>query len=280
MENSVASQENSSSQPKGTKTPISVGVPYPIETIDEILKVAESLVLRHGTGSIITKEQIAEEVKKSAKGLSLFFSTFVHYGVFTTVHGKGYAIADLLRNYMNPVHVEDERKYMLEMFKRPSLYAKIIEQQNGHVLPTDAKRLGNMLKKDPYNVTDYAAERAAKIFLDNARSLGLLDSHNTFNVLGNQSSAHHKDEGKKEDSKKPERRDNPEAELFELPIPLSGNRKAKLFYPLDNLTKKDIRVIAKALAYIASTVLDETDAEEAEKEIEKEVLGKNGSSAN
>lgn len=173
---------------------------------------------------------------------------------------------------MNPVHEGDEYRYMIEMFKRPTLYSKIIENQNEQIVPTDPKRFGNMLKNDPYGIAEYAAERAAKVFLENAKNLGLLDVKNTFRINGSKSHTNHAAEDTKEE--KPMQNNTPADDLFELRIPLSRGRKAKLFYPLDNLTRKDIRVIAKALAYIASTVLDEKEADEAEKDINKEVYGK------
>lgn len=284
MTDSVANQESdfvdgkqqpSNVNTKAAKVPISAGVPYPIETIEAILQMAKQMASEHGTGRPITKEEIAKAANKSINGLSQYYSTFVQYGIFNTVHGKGYSSTELLRKYMNPVHDDDENKCMMEMFKKPSLYSKIIENQNGQIIPTDPKRFGNMLKEEPYNITDYAAEKAAKIFLENARHLGLLDSKNTFRVNGLTPPVNdnYAPEGQKEQKSSPNHK-LAESELFELPIPLSGNRKAKLYYPLDNLTRKDIRVIAKALAYIASTVLEEDEAIAAEKEINKEVLGK------
>lgn len=50
-----------------------------------------------------------------------------------------------------------------------------------------------------------------------------------------------------------------EPELFTLPIPLGGKRKAYLKYPLEDLSKKDIRVIRKALDFIESSISTEED---------------------
>lgn len=272
QENNPTIEQTTSQDGKAIKGQPS-GVSYPIENINNIIQVANQLVSEHGTGIPITKEQIATAVNKSFTGLSQYFSTFVQYGVFSVAHGKGYMPTELYRKYKNPVHEGDEKKYMLEMFKKPSLYAKIIENLNGHMLPPDARRFGNMLKDEPYNVTDYASEKAARVFLDNVRHLGLMDANNTLRMTGNYA----KTQTSKNDQGDTRQQDPPppgDTDLFELPIPLSGNRKAKLSYPLKNLTKKDIRVIAKALAYIASTVLEEEDAEEMEKEINRDVLNK------
>lgn len=44
-----------------------------------------------------------------------------------------------------------------------------------------------------------------------------------------------------------------------IPIPLGGKRRAYLKYPLEDLSRKDIRVIKKALEFIESSLLDEED---------------------
>lgn len=262
METVANHNQETTPQAAKPKTPVNIGVPYPTETIETIIQVAKQMVAEHGTGRPITKEEIAKAVNKSEKGLSQFYSTFVQYGVFVTVHGKGYSPTELFRKYLNPVHDGDEEKYMLDMFKKPPLYSKIIDNQNGHVIPTDIRRLGNMLKDEPYNVSDYATEKAARIFLENARSLRLLDANNTFRLNGSVSQANHPPKKEKDDTPAPPKPQNPDSNLFELPIPLPNRRKAYLRYPLEDLSKRDIRVIQKALDFIASSIEDDDDHED------------------
>ena len=63
----------------------------------------------------------------------------------------------------------------------------------------------------------------------------------------------------------------PENDLFELPIPLDSTRKAYIRYPLNDLKKKDIKVIVRALSFIASSISDDgEDLEIVIKETKKE----------
>jgi hypothetical protein len=184
----------------------------------------------------------------------LVYSTLVQYGIFTLVHGKGYLPTDLYRRYTQPKTDHDEERAKLEMFNSPPLYSKIIQNLNNHQLPSDEKRFANTLKDEPYNVNPNSADRAAKIFFENARNLKLLDVHNTlkFSLSSNIEKADfHKPPPAAKDEKPLEE------SLFELPIPLPNKRKAFLKYPLDNLTRKDITVITKALEFIASSLDDD-----------------------
>ena len=252
---------------KNNKTQQGTGVPYPVETVDNILEAAKTIVDQYGTGKPITKEEIGKTIGKSTSTLSQYFSTFTQYGIFNLSHGKGYLPTELYKKYVHWVHDGDQEKYKLEMLRRPPLYTKIFENLLGQTLPIDGRRLANLLKEEPYNVSEFGAERAARIFLENARNLHLLDSHNTLRLPSNETKTHKPKEEPKETPPPPKK----DPSLFELPIPLSGKRKAILMYPLEDLTKNDIRVILKAVSYIASTVLNEQQATEIEIEIDTEV---------
>jgi hypothetical protein len=238
--------------------PYSLGVPYPIETVDEVLNNAKTIVEEYGTSRPISKEEISRILNKKVATLSLTFSTMVQYGIFSLIHGKGYIPSDLYRKYTEPVHENDEFKIKLKMFKSAPLYGKIIEHLNGHTLPSDVKRFSNLLKGDPYGVNQNSAERAAKVFFENCGILKLRDSAGRFKFpdSDNLPRAHDKpggDHAQIRHTPPP----NPELELFELPIPLPNKRKAYLKYPLENLTRKDITVISKALEFIASSLDEE-----------------------
>lgn len=241
-----------------------VGVAYPIDTVDSFLESAKRLVEEYGSSRPITKEEISKTLNKKINSLSLFFSSLGQYNIFTVVHGKGYLPSDIYRKYTEPVHDQDEYKAKLLMFQSAPLYAKIIEQLNGHQLPADEKRFANLLKGDPYNVNPNSAERAAKVFFDNCRGLNLRDSTGKFkfpnlsNLNGNGQqfdSVTPPPPGGKPDSQDPD-------DSFTLPIQLGGTRKASLTYP-KKLTKKDIRIIAKALEFVATSII-ENDNEDSE----------------
>ena len=257
MEDIIKIEQSNESKIKGQ----GIGVPYPIETIDEVLNSAKIIVDEYGTSKPISKEEFSRTLNKKVASLSLFFSSLVQYSVFNLVHGKGYIPTDLYRRYTEPVHDNDEYKYKLEMFKSAPLYIKIVENLNGHTLPSDEKRVANLLKGDPYNVNPNSSEKAAKIFIENCRDLNLRDSMGKFKFpdlsnLNKVEKTPHLQENLNEH--KPFVNIIPQnEELFELPIPLPNKRRAYLKYPIDNLTKKDINVITKALEFIASSLDDE-----------------------
>jgi hypothetical protein len=238
------------------------GVPYPVETIVEMIDNSKRLVDEYGSSRPISKEEISKAFGKSVNTLTLFFSTMVQYGLFNLVHGKGYLPSDLYRKYTEPVHDNDEQKAKLTMFKSAPLYAKIIENLNGHQLPADEKRFANLLKGDPYNVNPNSADKAAKVFFENCRDLNLRDTSGKFKFSeSNITALHRPKEDASSSNEEPKLSTSTQAsssdELFELPIPLPNKRKAYLRYPLENLTKKDINVISKALEFIASSLDDE-----------------------
>jgi len=233
-------------------------VPYPIDTIEEALEAAKKIVAETGTSKPISKDEISRILSKKVASLGLFYSTLVQYGIFSLVHGKGYLPSELYRKYVNPIHNDDEYKAKLLMFKSPPLYAKIIDNLNNHQLPSDEKRLANLLKQEPYNVNQNSAERAAKVLFENARDLRLLDINNTlrYNIAYNQQNAQpvEKEITKSEVEKKKASTDEDDS-LFELPIPLPGKkRKAYLKYPIEDLSKRDIMVIRKAIDFIESSI--------------------------
>lgn len=238
---------------------IAPGVAYPVQTINDAIEDAKRIVSEVGTSKPISKEEISRILGKSVSTLSLFYSTLVQYGLFTLVHGKGYQPTELYRRYTQPGFDNAEVMAKLEMFKSPPLYAKIIEALNNHQLPSDEKRFANVLKGEPYSVSPNAADRASKIFFENARDLNLLDSQNTLKY-----SLESKAKGRieiapplGEEVKSPAKIEIEDDGLFTLPIPLPGRRKAYLRYPLENLSRKDIIVIEKALEFIASSIDDE-----------------------
>lgn len=257
-------EETKQDDVKQERKPPGVGVAYPIETVDSLLENARQLVDEYGSSRPISKEEISKTLNKKVNTLSLFFSTMVQYSVFNLVHGKGYVPSDLYRKFTEPVHDNDEYKCKLMMFKSAPLYAKIIENLNGHMLPADEKRVANLLKGEPYNVNPNSADRAARIFIENCRVLNLRDNNTgkfKFPDLQNMAKpslidVHTPIQAVQE---KPQFSpyDDVNDELFELPIPLPNKRRAYLRYPVNDLTKKDILVITKALEFIASSLEDE-----------------------
>ena len=239
------------------------GVPYPSESLTDCLTTIDKLIVENGTGSIITKEDISRVTGKQQNSLTLTFSTFQQYCILEKAHGKGrgFCLTSLYNKYHEKIYDHHEREALLEMFKSPPLYNKILDNLNGTILPSEEK-FHSLLKGEPYNVNPNSAEKASKFFFENARFLKIIEGNNKLNFsLG--------------DSKNPETIVKPPAnhpryndgDLFELPIPLGGSRKAYLKYPLADLKKKDIIIIAKALNFVASSLINDNGENDFEIEI-------------
>ncbi len=244
-----------------------VGVPYPIESVDEMLSIAKMLVDEYGSSRPISKEEISKTLNKKINSLGLLFSTFGQYNILSVVHGKGYLPTDLYRKYTEPVHDNDELKAKLQMFQSAPLYAKIIEQLDGHQLPADEKRFANLLKGEPYNVNANSAEKAAKVFFENCRSLNLRDGGGKFKFHNAASVTSANATAVKQDPAPPSL---PSSQaLVKLPIHLPGddNRLAYFEYP-KSLSKRDFKVIAKALTFVASSLITDDENEDYELRIE------------
>ena len=225
--------------------------------------MVEKIVLDHGTNEAISRDDIAKSLDKAIATVIMKISSCVQYGMLRSQHGKGYFISDLFKKYLQPVYENDEKNVLLEMFKNPPLYAKLIDNKDNEILPTE-ERFANLLKGDPYKLNSNSSDKAARVFFENVNYLDLIDSHRRFkfhkeNVRKVETTFVEITQPSKETSPAP--KPSVEQNLFILPIPLPNRRKAFLQYPLEDLSLKDIRVIRKAIDFIASSI-DTSEVEE------------------
>lgn len=258
-----------SSNPKNKPTLI-MGASFPVETIKSCIDTVKKIASHSGSGNFVSRKDVTIILGKSEGTVNLKLSTCVQYGLLLNKHGKGYLPSELFMQYIDPVYDEDRKKAMLQMFNQPALYAKIILALNSKILPNE-DGFANLLKNE-YGVNPNSSEKAAKIFFENAKMLDIVDNNNRLRVLPSLSgeekskdinlSGEAKNAGEENPSPPPPLPPPPPADdLFELPIPLGGKRKAYIRYPLDDLKKKDIKIIVKALAFIASSIEDENGDE-------------------
>ncbi len=237
---------------------------YPWESIEDSIDLLRKLTDGRIIANPISKKDMSIIVGKSESTLTMKISTAVQYGLLKKVFKKGYLPGDLFDKYMNPVFDDDQKKALLHIMNSPSLYKKLIEELNGKTIPTEAG-LANHLKGS-YGLNPNSTERAAKVFFENARYLGIVDNtrrmrfiipdaHGSANPAATNKHVHEQHTGN--GAPPPPPPPPPADDLFELPIPLPNKRKAYLRYPLDNLTRKDINVITKALEFIASSLDEE-----------------------
>lgn len=258
---------------ESAKKQITSGVAYPVEDIFTSLSTIDRIVQENGTGTVISKDDISKITNKKTNTLVLTFSTYQQYGILEKVHGKGFLPSALYKKFHEKIYDHHEREALLEMFKRPPLYAKIIDKLNNQNLPSEEK-FPALLKDEPYNVNPNSAERASRIFFENARKLNLIGYNNKFIFSETAKPVEEKKDEKlnKDEKVNPGKIDRPQ--LIDLPIhlPGEGNKVAYFQYPKD-LNKRDFKVIAKALTFVASSLI--IDAENEDYEIAIKVVEEN-----
>lgn len=185
------------------------------------------------------------------------------YKLLEIKFGTGYKVTDLFKKIILPLNDIEKRNSIIESLKSPETYSGLFKQYEFHIVPP-INGIKNHFVRNSHMKEDIA-ERAAQIFIDNLNEYNLLDARG---VLVSGMPAISKDDGNKDLSKDkpasggqetppPPPPPPPADDLFELPIPLPNRRKAYLRYPLENLTRKDINVITKALEFIASSLDEE-----------------------
>jgi hypothetical protein len=219
------------------------GVPYPVEPVLESLATIGKIVASFGSSAVISKEDISKETGKKQATLNLHYSTYQQYGILEKVHGKGFRTTSLYKKYADKVYASHEREALLQMFKNAPLYSKIIDKLNNEYLPAEEK-FAILLKGEPYNVTESAAERASKIFFDNVRALNLV-VNNKFQYSPLSNGAETPPNGQAKDGHTPPPNRDPAPNTITITIPFKKKgSKAVLSLP-DDYEDADIDKIAR-----------------------------------
>lgn len=245
---------------------------WPSETILSSIDLVDKIVSEKGGAKPANRKEIAIITGKAEATLVMKLSSCVQYGVLENRFGHGYVPGLFYEKYNSPVFDSDKQIVLLKMFANPELYKKLINEYNGKSLPNEAG-LANHLKSD-FGLNPNSSIKAAKIFLENCRDLNIIDSGNRLRHIISESKKEDLGQSKGQQEYAPP----PNPELFKLPIQLPGeeNRFVYFEYP-KTLNKRDFKVIAKALTFVASSLItDETNEDyELKIEVKEEGVTKN-----
>lgn len=252
----LKSEVNGTETDKGEKQ---IQTSYPSEEIMPSITLVKQIVTAKGEINPISKKDISIITEKAEATLAMKLSTCVQYGLLKLSFGKGYLPGENYHKYT----YEDQARALLVTFSSPPLYKKLIADLNGKMLPNE-KDFAQHLKNN-YGLNPNSSVKAAKVFLDNARNLNLIDSNNRlkFIIKEGESKPNGLDDGNTPPfTSPPAYTPPPPAEnLFRLPIQLPGEGNRVVYFEyLKDLTKRDFKIIAKALTFVASSIIiDETD---------------------
>ncbi len=258
-------QEKEETTPQEKKE-IVTGVSYPVESIRESLEDIQKIFNETGTINPVPKETISTLLGKKPASLIMNFSTWKQYGIVNDLRIKGFLPTAVYKKYIDKTYPTDERNAMLTMFKSAPLYIKLIDNLDGKQLPSEEK-FSNILKDAPYNVSANSADRAAKVFYQNLRELGLIGTNNTF--LFNNNPSIIKPDAKVQDKDKTDpnfttppadKKDVLDEGVITILIPLKSGadgvkRKANLIVP-DDYTDADLKRVEK---FVAALKVDEVE---------------------
>ena len=187
------------------------------------------------------------------------------YRLLEMKHGVGYKITDLFTRIFLPVNDSEKRSAIIESLKSPDTYQQLFKEYEYHMVPPLNGIKNHFVRA--FQFKDDIAEKSAQVFIENLKDYELLDSRGVL-ISAMPVKPKEKDGTPETPAKNPQGDEAkppaytpppppPDDGLFELPIPLPNKRRAYLRYPLENLTRKDINVITKALEFIASSLEDE-----------------------
>jgi len=187
------------------------------------------------------------------------------YRLLEIKFGVGYKVTDLFKRIFLPVNDVERRAAIIESLKSPDTYQQLFKEYEFHVVPP-VNGIKNHFVRN-FHFKEDVAEKSAFIFIENLKEYGLLDARGVL-ISGMVAKPVEVERNTEPITEVLVKQDAPpitytspsraaEDDLFELPIPLPNKRRAYLRYPVDNLTRKDINVITKALEFIASSLEDE-----------------------
>lgn len=228
---------------------------FPHFTIDDVMPRMREIASHYGVGGQpATRKEIAIVLKKAENTLVYFFISAIQYGLLVPI-GKGLSVGQLYERIEAPVYGDTDRKAAkIEAFNNSPIYKKLIEAFNNRILPNE-EGLANALKSKDYGVNPITCDKAAKVFFENGRSLGIIDSNNRLgfilpkvtavNPLSNTSI----DDRDTSDQNKPL---DPQEDLNDhvkiiVPFGKSGAGKSAFLYLPKEYTNKDLKKIGKFL---------------------------------
>lgn len=218
------------------------GSSYPSITIDSCISILKLIYESKGDG-FVSLNDIAIIVGKAKATMILRVSACVQYGLLKNVYKKGYCVTKLFISIVNPEFENLVRNYTLEAFGHPALYKKLITRYNGNALP-NVTGLASVLAS--FGIHENSKEKAANVFLENCKSLGISDNGRLRYIISNniseipaikeESAPYNSNNDQSSSGFKVIRHITPGPELgdqlFNQPIDL-GERTAFLQYPRD-----------------------------------------------
>lgn len=166
---------------ESAKIPRFRSVAYPSNTIAHCISLTESIYKYFGTAIYIPRDRICEKTGISDSHIQTQLSSCVQYGLLEMKPKEGYKPTPLFTKIYKPMPGENVNDAKVESFREPELYKNVIKEFNNQTHTIDG--LATILFRK-FKVSENASKTAAKIFLENAKELQLLNDENLFRIDG------------------------------------------------------------------------------------------------
>jgi len=152
---------------------------YPSKNLTETENFVVSVFQNVGD-TALKYADLAKHGNVPVREADAFASTANQYGWMTQVRGKGYSPnSTICKALRTPKNEDEKKKLYLDAFLAPQLYKVISTEWKGKKITHEGLKIS--LIRD-HEFSDIGAKQASKIFFDNAKFLGLIDSDNNFNI--------------------------------------------------------------------------------------------------
>lgn len=206
----------------------------PIFTISDMVSFCAKIYTELGFGDYHSKDLIAKIHGVVYESIKQKFSTAQAYGLLELKHGVGYKLTDGFLKIYKPVSDAEKFDGIVDSLRLPEFYSRLLEELNGHPLPTEQGLSARLLRT--FGIKEYAASKAANIFLQNLRENGIVGLDNIVRLNSHQTNPAVNANGNKT-SVTPVA-PQPVVALtqtgyIEIPVPLNGGKRAYIKIPED-----------------------------------------------
>jgi hypothetical protein len=216
----------------------------PVYTLNDLISFCSKIYTELGVGTYHSNKLIAEIHGVIYESIKQKFSSAQLYGLLEIKHGTGYKLTPQFLKIFKPENPEEKREGIIESLRTPEIYSKLIEDLNGHPLPSEQGLASRFIRN--FNIKDYAASKAAGIFLANLKENGLVGPDNILKLFSDVQNLKVNPPITEplKNSNNVEEKIKSEPGYIEIPVPLNGGKRAYIRIPEDYKTE-DCERIAK-----------------------------------
>jgi hypothetical protein len=153
---------------------------YPSKTLFEAKDFIVSLFEKHGDSVPLEYADLAKYGNVPLREAPYFASTASQYGWTNSIRGKGVTPKSEIAKAFRRPQPGEEAKILKEAFVRPEIYRHLISYFDGKEINADDAIVTYLIRE--LNFTDKGAAQCASVFMQNAKTLGVMDSDNTFRI--------------------------------------------------------------------------------------------------